>query len=184
VTGSRSRVTPATEKKDTHTKPCREAVCPRDTLHRSYAPFSSGLTKGGFVCSYVPASVWIRPDACGAASCGPGIAHARLSPACTLPIPSALLELPAAGGLIRAAITAMMASAAPVRGSADSIAASLDDSSYLFIVLPEGGVLRPPVRPLAAALKTPSAFRPPALALFSSCTDKARGGSSPIAGPC
>ena len=59
-----------------------------------------------------------------------------------------------------------------------------EHSSYLFIVLPEGGVLRPPVRPLAAALKTPSAFRPPALALFSSCTDKARGGSSPIAGPC
>ena len=49
-------------------EPCRETVCPCDTLHRSYAPFSSGLTKSGFVCSYVPASVRIPPDACWAAS--------------------------------------------------------------------------------------------------------------------
>ena len=37
----------------------------QSSLHRSYAPVSSGLTKGGLVCSYVPASVWIQvPDAC------------------------------------------------------------------------------------------------------------------------
>ena len=74
-------------------EPCRETVCPCDTLHRSYAPFSSGLTKGGFVCSYVPASVWIRPDARGVrpravrVSFMPGFR--RLG---RLPIPPALLS--------------------------------------------------------------------------------------------